>query len=368
MDIRIGQLLIHDANQNNLYEPGLDTVTDPAGQFLPPKEQAVKLAGILKELHAYSWRGIFLSQASDYLEAFHTAEQDAAGGSVEAARYALQEAQRHSQRLPIKFDQQRHDQIMQLALKTAIREAFLQADRIAKAGGDIDEVQIALGDALNHGFEMDQVYHDPNAFDRNRADRILELAYLRGIPNLYHEAGQRAAAGEIGRTKYELGRIQKYIQEANQYFNLQLSYDQGRADKILKDAYVHGIPAEQMEADKLAHQGRVTRLKQELARLQQHILEANQSYQLGFPYHPSIADQMMAIALPKGAQDNFEIAKRFAPRGKWNLVKKNLDEAKQFIDEYNQSYAPQLSSQPLIFNQALADDLLNCASGQGSSP
>src|SRR4029450_12724468 len=90
-DIRIGEVLVHDINDNNLYDTG-DRVSGPTGSPISPKKQSLRLGKNLGELQASSWSGILLSEAATGLEAFKRAEQESKNGNPEETRQAISDA------------------------------------------------------------------------------------------------------------------------------------------------------------------------------------------------------------------------------------------------------------------------------------
>src|SRR4029453_14093451 len=306
-DIRIGEVLVHDINDNNLYDTG-DRVSGPTGSPISPKEQSLRLGKILGELQASSWSGILLSEAATGLEAFKRAEQESKNGNPEETRQAISEARDAWKNLPVPFNQSRADLLMQQALSLRIPNAFQEAGQTAQYGGDITEVRDLLeggGGAVN---ELNIVYGGWVTFDRHAADGILKTAYTNGIPPLYGKADLFAQAGQIEATHFELTRIQTFVQEANQFYNLGVTYDAARADQIMVDAYIKGIPLLYSRADQQAQRGQARRVRQILSSIQNHIQDANQNHNLGFYYNQPLADAILGKALFFGVKDNFNLA------------------------------------------------------------
>jgi|GEM_PF-4528821 len=363
-DIRLDSVLIHDLNQNDLFDVG-DTVDDPAGRPLPPQEQSLRLSSTLKNLGASSWKNLWLSEAAAYLDNFKAAEQASLNGDAEETRAALNLAQEAQKNLPIPFQQGRADMLMMQALTKQIPLAFQEADKIAQAGGEINDVKDFLDSAEAAVNELNQVYGTGLVFNQPLADQILSTAYTQGIPNLYTQAEQLAKKGDMTMVRIELSRLQIFTQEANQRFNLALQFDQARADQAMMDAYINGIPLLYPQAEALALRGQTRRVRGALAAIQRHISEANNNFGMSFVYDAGRADHILEQGLFYGVQDNYKVALSFAKRRNITQAKYWLKQANDYVNEYNQNHAVNKGLPFLVFDQARANLIEACAKGAG---
>jgi len=366
--VKVGDLLINDVNDNNLYDSGVDTVGDVIGQPLSPQQQATKLAEVLKSLKVSSWRGLPLGQAGDYLNYLSQAEILAPYGAVEMTSQNLNLAIDSVQGTTIPFDTKRADAAYQTALTQAVDLNFAEAEKIAKEGGSIDEAKNYLSSAATYVAELQQSFHSKIFFDMRRADAAMIEAYQKGIPNIYMQALREAAKGNIDAAKSDLQAVQGHIAEANRQFNLGLNYDRGQGDFIMKLAYIIGIASYYPFAQSFASKGLTQSTRTTLLKIQTLIAEANQNYNLGLTYDQARADGIMEVALVKGIEDNFQYAARLAKKGDVANARHWLTQAENYTNEYNRKFGHLNGRTPLVFDQIRADLILDCALGKKSCP
>jgi len=366
--IRIQDVRIQDVNQNNLYDPEIDVVTGLQGETLSAPEKAKKLDSVLSTLKAPSWNGLALTRVSFFLESLHGAKSSAFLGKTLETHNCLTDAEAEAKILSIPFDRNEALQLSHQALQNAFKRDLLGAEKAARLGDPVQEVQDALEKIKKEARELDVNFHDRVAFDEGRADQILKTTFGNRINRLYAEARKAAKAGNIPTSRWKLREIHILVAGANSRWNSRLLYNQTWGDQILKQAFVLGIPREYKEAEALAGRGQTKKVRALLLLIQSHIREANQIFSLGIIYDKARADEIMADALLYGISDNFEIATRYAKRGKIIAVKQWLNTAKQYVQEYNQNYASTNGRKPLLFDQDRANAILQCTRGLSLCP
>lgn len=361
-------IAIDDTNQNNLYDPATDPVTDLNGQPISASAKATGLNQVLKQLHTPHWKGILLGESSFYLDMLIQAEAHAGQGEVEETQIALNNAHSVAKHLPFSFDQKRANQAYEKSLTLGIPARLQLADAVAKVGGNIQEVKSFLDQAKYYDSELTGTLGAKPIFNPARADRILEEAYRKGIPNLYPEAFAEAQKGDLDSVKASLKEIQNYVTEANRNFQIGLSYDQQRADLILEEAYRKAIPRYYQEAERQALKGLTRSARALLNRVQTTINEANQTFSLQLQFDTARADKILEIGLMNGIEDNFRLAVNRAKAGDASGAHDWLNLARDYVNEYNQKFSSLPGRQRLSFDQTRADAILGCAQGMNACP
>jgi len=359
--IVIGDVTINDVNQNDLYDANLDAVVDQKGQPLSGLALHFKMAGLLKAIQAKTWQGLSLPDVARIIDGFDTAQQAAQQGHPQEVHDALEDAKDAAKSLKLPLNRRRADFLYRTALLKGVSNNMANADLSAQNGSDVEEIKDFLEEAESYVVEYNVTFASPIAYDQKFADRILESAYQNRIPQSFLEADQAAQQGDYHQVEKLFKETQSYIQEANSEFNLGLSFDQVRADRILQDAYLAGIPLLWQRTENFAQQGQTTIVRSHMTELQRVIAQANLSFALNLSFDQTRADQIMETALKEGAVDNFKLAERMAKAGSVEETEKWLDKAHDYIDEYNQRIAQQKGKTALSFDRKTANQITETA-------
>ena len=368
-DIAIGSVVIQDVNQNNLFDSGLDGVVDPLGQPFSPVQEAAELHQITQELGASSWKGIFLSDAAVMVNGLRDADAAAQQGHVSKVEFHLKAAERGAQNLGLSFPQTRADLILESALRTGMGENFQNADAMAQAGQNINEVEALLNEAAAHHQRLQSQFNFPAPFDQIRADSILKDAFQNGIPVLERDAQIKAAAGDFFGTLSGFQDLKRLIPTANQKFGFTFQYNPAQAQRAVGNAFQIGHAQIYQNIHQAALRGQAIWVRHRLRNLENQINTANSEFQLSLAFDSKQADLILADALINGIPDNFKLAKSAAQGRSPRLVRRWLDLARSYVVEYNQKFAnPGIGKPKLVFDLALANTIMACAHGRASCP
>lgn len=182
--IWFGNIVITDVNQNDLYDPKVDLVTDNQGKKLLPKVQTHETQKALKYLKAKSWQGISLFDAGKYLDSFREATRYAHLGEVDEVRLHLQDATKYSGALPLQYDQARANDTLKKAFQTAIPEKIKTVQKILKSGVSIGEALENLKKVEEYSSLLRALIHSKNLPYGKLINVLFKKAYQLVIPEL----------------------------------------------------------------------------------------------------------------------------------------------------------------------------------------
>ena len=368
-DISIGSIVIQDLNQNNLFDLGSDGVVDASGQPFSPAQEAIELHQITQELGTTSWKGILLSDAATMVNGFRDATDDAQKGEVSRAEFHLKEAESGAKNLGLNFPQARADTILNNALQNGMAENFQKADAMAQVGKNIDGVEALLREAQNHHAHLQSQFHFPLPFDQVRADAILKDAYTNGIPILERDAVVKSLAGDFQAALSDFLDLKRLIPAANQQFALYFTFNSSQAQKGVRDAFKLGQNQIYQDIHNLALRGQTMLVRLRLRNFESRIHQANSEFGLALAFDSKRADLILEDALLNGIPDNFKLAKMAAQGRSPRAARRWLALAKSYVDEYNNNFANPGKGKPrLIFDWKRANALMACSQGRGSCP
>jgi hypothetical protein len=366
--IQFRDVTIQDINQNDRFDPELDRVTDHNGQTLSPEEKFLKLNSILAEIKATEWKGLSLNRVSLYLQSLQGAKDSAFLGRVQETQNTLSDAEEEARLLSLPFDSKQAFEWKHQALSNSLKAHLRWAEKDSRLGANFEEVQKLLEAAKQEACELNRVYHDPAGIAPHREEEILKTTIKNLVQHHYQEGEHYAKSGRISLARYSLKEVRYDIGKAYQLFHLRIPFDSNRANRIEKEALIYGIPADYKQAEKLASEGATRRARTLLIVIQSHIQQANQQFSLGYKFDQKRADEIMAVALEKGVADNFKLASGYAQRRSPYYATQWLKIAEQYVNEYNQKYANRNGRIPLVFDQARANEILQCSKGIQSCP
>jgi hypothetical protein len=143
--------------------------------------------------------------------------------------------------------------------------------------------------------------------------------------------------------------------------------DVARVNAILRPAYVKAcgeLPQKWALAGALAQQGKVPETAKLLEEIGSIIETANKVYGLDQVNDPKRIDDLMATALVNGVQDRFQQAGQRAKRkDSGREVVDLLQEAKNFVIEYNNKYAQRDGRAALRYDEEKSLDIIGQISG-----
>lgn len=368
-DIPIGPVVIQDLNQNNLFDPGVDAVVDPSGQPFSPAREAAELHQITQELGTSSWSGILLSDAATMINGLRDAATYAQQGNVPMLEFHLKEAELGAQKLGLPFPQTRADGILESGLQTGMAENFQNADAKAQTGQDIDGVEALLNEAVIHHQRLQSQFNFPAPFDQVRATSILKDAYQNGIPILELLAHSKAAAGDFLGAVSSFQDLKRLIPAANQKFGLPFIYNPAIVRKAVEGAFQAGNAQLYHNIHQAALRGHAILVRRRLRHLENQINTANAQFQLSLTFDAKRADSILEDALVNGIPDNFKLARSAARGHSPRSARRWLDLARSYVDEYNRKFAAPRKGKPqMVFDFALANAIMSCAHGKGACP
>ncbi len=370
--ITFGDILIHDRNDNNLYDAKFDLVTNLEHQEIP-HEKKQKLQEILKQLNKPTWKGIILNPTGAYFTAFFEAKKHAEEGEPDDVKTQLTTAKEIADQIKLKFNEKAATEILKKAYLKGIEKCrkIIQHptfnNQFLPMAGNLEEVQAALLSLERYTHEYNQTFNAKLIFDKAEAEAILKKSYLAEIPALAAEVTKYAQFGSILFTKILLKSMTKHIDEAKRKFQLDFPYDTAWADQQLQEALIKGIPHEWAKAKQEAAKGQTILVRKILNRIQSLVLEGNRKFGLGLNYDQQKEDEIMEEALREGAEDNFRLAEKFARQANLTKTQHWIDQAHQYLQEYNVKYS-HVGKGKIFFDHDRAEKIIKCAKGLGGCP
>lgn len=356
--IRLGEILVQDLNHNNFYDPGIDDVTDLSGKALKPWVQAQGLAKLQRELKIVSWRGIFLDRASHYLQLMRKAEGAAEQGEWDATIAALGEAQAVFVGQPGTWDQARADKIMERSLIRGVQVLLKNAEEKAQRAEDPERVRLDLDMAAHYDKELFLGFKVVGPFDPARAGQILETGYRNKIDALILKAEKLADEGDIEMTRSQTLMVDYYVQEALNLLGSQVGPAPRDLDRILARAMVNGMPQEYEKTEAEARSGNTQVVRRLLKYIKGLVDEAQQHFGSNLTFDATRADTILETALIEGIEDNFQRAIEARHRGQDSRAEDWLNLARDYVQEYNRDHAPHSRKAPLRFDENRARIIL----------
>ncbi len=355
--IYLGEVFITDLNENDVYDPKEDLVTDLSGKTLPSKEASQKLKKVLKAMNAKEWKGISLFWAQEYLTHFREAERLTKLGEVEEVDDLLSQAQDAVANLPISFDQTRSDRLRKAVRLQAIDDAMLNAQDFEKSKEWIN-LHLELQAIEVWYLELKADFGTTAKYDLKEFERLYQEACQQIVQDCKSALATASKSGWIRQTKDLITQLTYYAYLAKNRYQLDLSASQQEIDDWMQEAYHQGIPDIFNRLQNFAQTGQVQSFRRLLPELQTYMAEAKSRYGLTFQYTQDMIDNYYELALLEGIEDNYKLAEDAAKRGDRDRAEKLLELTQEYVDEYNQKYP---KKKTVSLDRDRSYDILTCA-------
>jgi len=355
--IRLGNVTISDVNFNNQFDPGMDLVTNSFGKALTAKTKAHHLGKILKFLQVPRWKGIRLLEASRYLDYFSEARRQAHFGDVRDVAVSLQEAKDEAAGLGISFNRRIANQIIKRSLIKGAWKQIHLAKKLLGNGADPSVILKHLKQAEMFETELQSKFKIRIQRIQRPLSKLLKTTLQKVLPYLILEAKNAASAGDIYSTEAIIQDLHEYASKARQRFQINFPIIPVAIKKIMQTAYLMGIPKLYQKAWNLATHGQTIRTRRVIRQMRTRLNEAQKVYGLTLNYRVNWADLILEEALIKGIDDNLRLALRSAQRKpvghqRWIRL------AEQYVREYNIKFS---IGKKLQLDTAILDEIRDCS-------
>ncbi len=362
------QVQIIDVNRNDRLDVGVDEVVTVEGKALTHAEQSRRLQQLLNELQVNSWQGLSLDAVSVYLQALHAARDFSQKGFVNGLEGELAKARNAALSSVFIYDQQLGQRLLKRALingvdyrlKDAVEESLLQ--------GNMRIVTMDLKFAEGFAKRLQQEFNYNHPLNQAQLDATLKQAYEQGVPVRANLARKKAALGDIETTKMYLSDVEFFQAEAVQQFNIHPGPTAAEVSAIKKQAYELGIPIEYDKMREDAAEGNLFIARIRSNRLQAYIQEANQEFNLNTTFDSDRAETEIRTGVLERITTLFGLAEDAAKLQDVATVDIHLNGAHAYISEYNNGHIASVQFPRLSFDAAKADALRLCALGRASCP
>lgn len=357
-----GDFRIHDTDGDDRFDPQVDQALDAQSQPLSQSQFKNKSAEVLKNLGHTDWKGISLRRTSRYFMLWQRAEQLASQGYWQSAEILFDNLEARSQEISLTFQKTRANGSVKASIEKSIETTFQGAEKMAQQGQPIDAIDIEFNLIESDIEDYGQRFQPNLTFDQNRADRILKGAFANNIPRMLQEAKLQADLGSLSDVENILHQLEILVFKGNQRFpKLQLQFPVQQEIQILERAYRQSLPNLWRRAEGMARMGKPNEVKEILRNLQKNVREGNRKFKLGLSYDLTQAETISELAYLQAVKAAYQDAMTQARAANLSGLRRSLKETVRAIDTYNFRFGNQSPYLPLKFDRKVAQSLFTCA-------